>query len=300
MTPPFFVKNVGKHERRVDDDMRRRIGGSLFSLALILFLAGISFEEDFWTKAPGDRAPIQQSQDETSDSAENYSHDRPRVNPIELEKKRKKQESTDNPTSEVAQPSFIHEKGLSILMIEDVQKSKAKLHFVTYQPEEHALYVSSMDDYNTQNETKAIVQNLESDLNYPLDYYIRVDKGALKSITENVMDNAFVQETLEKHEENVLSENEESLNLGSVVKDMSQLSFGTLMSLNQLVTSLSQEVETNLSVEEILSLRGKYGMDTFLEPLDVKRGIVYKDSVPVMKDEREEESQTVSEMLGGL
>ncbi|QHE53641.1 hypothetical protein [Pontibacillus sp. HMF3514] len=280
--------------------MRRRIGGSLFSLALILFLAGISFEEDFWTKAPEDRSPLQQSQDEAPDSAERYDHDNPRVSPIDLAKDKEKDKSTKESVDKTAQPSFIHENGLSILMIQDIEKPKATLHFVTYQPEEHAVYVSTMKDYNAHSETKAMVQKLEKDLNYPLDYYIRLDKSAMKNISKDVMENAFVQQTLEKHEDQVVGENKESLNLGSLVKDMSQLSFGTLMSLNKLVTSLSQEVETDLSLAEVISLRSKYGIDAFLEPIEVKRGLEFRDSVPVMKEERAEKPKTVSEMMGGL
>ncbi|KGX83625.1 hypothetical protein [Pontibacillus marinus] len=300
MSSSFFVQNIGKHKKRVDEDMRRRIGGSLFSLALILFLAGISFEEDFWTKAPGDRSPLQQSQDESPDSAESYDHDNPRVSPIDLAKEQKEGKTTESTVDKTAQPSFIHENGLSILMIQDVEKTKAHLHFVTYQPEEHAVYVSTMKDYDAQIETKKMVEKLESDLNYPLDYYIRMDKSAMKNISKDVMENAFVQQTLEKHEDQVVGDSKESLNLGSLVKDMSQLSIGTLMSLNKLVTSLSQKVETNLSVAEVLSLRSKYGVDAFLEPLEVKRGLEFRDSVPVMKEERAEDSRTVSEMMGGL
>lgn len=290
---------VGKHERKVDEDMRRRIGGSLFSLALILFLVGVSFEEDFWTKAPGERSPIQQSQNETSDSAESYDHDNPRVSPLELDQKQEKQ-NEEEPVSEADQPPFIHENGLSILMMEDEKEAKTNLHFVTYQPEEHAVYISSLKGYESSKDTENLVEELEVEYNYPLDYYIRVDKGSLKTITEDVMKNSFVQKTLEQQEDRILDEDSESLNLGSLVSDMSQLSFGTLMSLNQLVTSLSQEVETNISVGEILALRGKYGMDKFLEPLEVKRGLEFKDSVPVMTEQEHDDSTTVADMLGGL
>jgi len=194
---------------------------------------------------------------------------------------------------------IIHENGLSIVVIQDQDENKenANIHFVTYHPEEHAVYLSSMKDYKATEKTEEMVQQLESEYHYPFDYYIRVDKDSLKSVTEDVMDNAFVQQTLENQEENMLSNGGESMNLGTLVKDMSQLSFGTLMSLNNLVSSLSQEVETNLSVGEILSMRGKYGMESFLEPLKVKRGLQFEDSVPVVKDE---ESRSVAEMLGGL
>ncbi|MYL53969.1 hypothetical protein GLW08_11535 [Pontibacillus yanchengensis] len=271
-----------------------RIRRSLFSLALVIFVIGLMFQEDFWTKAPGEveeeeTEPVVEEED-TPDvqHSKDYNHNNPKVSPLEIE---------DAPVD--MEEGMADTDHVSLLLIEDQQDEIAKLTFVTMQPETNTVYVSKINSYKVAAETEHLLAKLERDMKYPLDFYIRLDQEAIETISERALENEYFKGLLEEQlsDANLIGAKIPEVNIGTMLKDMTQLSFSTLLSLNQLASDLQQEVETNLSIGELMVLRNKIGMDTLTKPMNVEEGF-YFETLPASNEISDEQQQEITSITG--
>ncbi|GGD10664.1 hypothetical protein [Pontibacillus salipaludis] len=236
--------------------MRPRFGRSLFSLALLLFLAGITINEDFWTSSSTDEDETVAEEEANESQTRSYSHDFPKVSPLDLE---------DDPGME--------SDALSVVVIQDINEQKANLALLSYKPNQHTVFVSNVEEVAAQKSTSKMIQSFEDQLGGSVDYYVRVDQESMKDMMDQTMENPAIQEVMAKMaDEGVSLENPESVDVAGVMKDMTQMSFLTLLSLKQLATDLSKQMDTNLSLAELLTLRDEIGMDNLLKPLQIKEG----------------------------
>lgn len=236
--------------------MRPRFGRSLFSLALLLFLAGITINEDFWTRSSTDEGKTVAEEETDESQTRSYSHDFPKVSPLDLE---------DDPGME--------SDALSVVVIQDINEDKANLALLSYKPNQHTVFVSNVEEVAAQKSTSEMIQSFEHQLGGSVDYYVRVDQESMKDMMDQTMENPAIQEVMANMaDEGVSLENPESVDVAGVMKDMTQMSFLTLLSLKQLATDLSKQMDTNLSLAELLTLRDEIGMDNLLKPLQIKEG----------------------------
>ncbi|KGP71690.1 hypothetical protein N782_16505 [Pontibacillus yanchengensis Y32] len=271
-----------------------RIRRSLFSLALIIFVIGLMFQEDFWTKAPGEKEKeetepvVEEEITPKVQHSKDYNHNNPKVSPLEIE------DAPVDINEEIAETDHV-----SLLLIEDQQDENAKLTFVTMQPKTNTLYVSKINTYQAVAETTEVLEQLEKSMKYPLDYYIRLDQEAIQSISDRALENEYFKELVadQLNEANVVNAEIPEVNIGTMLKDMSQLSFSTLLSLNQLATDVQKEIETNLSVGELVVLRNKIGMDTLTKPMNVEEGF-YFESLPASNELSDEQQNEIASVTG--
>ncbi|KGP91505.1 hypothetical protein N780_19575 [Pontibacillus chungwhensis BH030062] len=226
-------------------------------------MAGITINEDFWTRSSTEEGEKVAKEETAESQTRSFSHDFPEVSPLDIE---------DDPGME--------SDALSVVVIQDINEQKANLALLSYKPNQHTVFVSHVEEVAAQKSTSDMIQNFEEQLGGSVDYYVRVDQEAMKDMMDQTMENPAVQEVMGKiADEGVSFENPESVDVAGVMKNMTQMSFLTLLSLKQLATDLTKQMDTNLSLAELLTLRDEIGMDNLLKPLQIKEGPSL-DSIP--------------------
>lgn len=246
--------------------MRPRFGRSLFSLAILVFLAGLMINEDFWSRSSteGDDGIVEEEAGEGQ--TRSYSHDFPQVSPLDLE-----------------EDPGVDSSALSIVVIQDVNDEKANVSLLSYEPNQHTVFVSNIEEVAAGSSTEKMLQSFEQQLGKQMDYYVRVDQKTMKKMMNQTMENPAVQEVMKNMtEEGVSLENPENVDIGGMVSNMTHMSFLTLLSLKQLATDITKQMDTNLSLAELLTLRDEIGMDNLLKPLKIEQGPSL-DSIPTFK-----------------
>ncbi|KGX86327.1 LCP family protein [Pontibacillus litoralis] len=201
--------------------MRTRIKKSLFSIAILIFIIGITINENFWTD-------------------------------IQKESPPEEKETTDT---------------ISLVMVEEHSDSTPSVTMLTFHPA-GTLYVSNIEKINGDLPTNDLVQTIENTINYPIDYYIRMD--------ESIWEHPLVQSL-------------QSSSLEEVMKQLQSPSLSTLSAL----TNLYNELETNMTVSDMLSLHA----DIDLPSLQIKQGFHF-DTVPAWQELSNEEQQQVEQIIG--
>ncbi|MFC0525389.1 hypothetical protein ACFFGV_17535 [Pontibacillus salicampi] len=247
--------------------MRPRVGRSLFSLAVLIFIIGLVWNEDFWTLNPGEETPEKLDTKEEVQPDLTHDHNNPKRSPLDLE---------EAPAPSEASPD---EDILSLVVMED-QPSASLLTLLTFDKGSHTLYVSKQEE-EISEDTESVVQQLEQQMNLSIPYYIRVDQGELEAITKEALDIPALQQLA--GEQLTSAGDVSEVNVGSIFQDVSQLSFSTLLSLQQLAVDIQQRVDTNLSVSEVLALQAKLGLESLTEPVEIQEGL-YGESVPTIHE----------------